>query len=41
MSVITSQIGISALIWAARNGDIKVVSLLAKAGATLDLQDKV
>ena len=39
-SVIT-QDGDSALIVAARKGDTKVVSLLVKAGAALDLQNKV
>ena len=40
MSVIT-QYGWSALILAARWGRTEVVSLLVKAGAALDLQDKV
>ena len=39
-SVIT-QDGDSALIVAARKGDTKVVSLLVKAGAALDLQNMV
>ena len=40
MSVIT-QSGESPLMVAARNGKTEVVSLLMKAGAALDLQDKV
>ena len=40
MSVIT-QDGESPLILAARSGSTEVVSLLVKAGAALDLQDKV
>ena len=40
MSVIT-QYGKSPLILAARRGETEVVSLLVKAGAALDLQDKV
>ena len=40
MSVIT-QYGESPLMLAARSGRTEVVSLLVKAGAALDLQDKV
>ena len=40
MSVI-SQSGDSPLILAARSGSTEVVSLLVKAGAALDLQNKV
>ena len=40
MSVITQR-GDSALIVAAGNGRTEVVSLLVKAGAALDLQNKV
>ena len=40
MSVITQR-GESPLMLAARSGRTEVVSLLAKAGAALDLQDKV
>ena len=40
MSVIT-QSGESPLILAAGNGSTEVVSLLVKAGAALDLQNKV
>ena len=40
MSVIT-QWGYSALMEASRNGETEVVSLLVKAGAALDLQNKV
>ena len=40
MSVIT-QDGESPLIVAARSGETEVVSLLVKAGAALDLQNKV
>ena len=40
MSVIT-QDGESPLILAARSGETEVVSLLVKAGAALDLQNKV
>ena len=40
MSVIT-QSGDSSLTLAARNGETEVVSLLVKAGAALDLQNKV
>ena len=40
MSVIT-QSGNSPLILAARSGKTEVVSLLVKAGAALDLQNKV
>ena len=40
MSVIT-QWGESPLMLAARSGRTEVVSLLVKAGAALDLQDKV
>ena len=40
MSIIT-QMGNSPLILAAGNGNTEVVSLLVKAGAALDLQDKV
>ena len=40
MSVIT-QDGDSPLMLAARSGKTEVVSLLVKAGATLDLQDEV
>ena len=40
MSVITQR-GESPLMEAARNGETEVVSLLVKAGAALDLQNKV
>ena len=40
MSVVT-QDGESALIVAARRGKTEVVSLLVKAGAALELQNKV
>ena len=40
MSVLT-QVGDSPLILAAWNGKTEVVSLLVKAGAALDLQNKV
>ena len=40
MSVIT-QWGDTPLMEAARNGETEVVSLLVKAGAALDLQNKV
>ena len=40
MSIIT-QSGDSPLILAARRGRTEVVSLLVKAGAALDLEDKV
>ena len=40
MSIIT-QDGESLLTLAARNGSTEVVSLLVKAGAALDLQNKV
>ena len=40
MSMIT-QMGNSPLILAAGNGSTEVVSLLVKAGAALDLQNKV
>ena len=40
MSVIT-QDGESALMLAASEGETEVVSLLVKAGAALDLQNKV
>ena len=40
MSVI-AQRGESPLTLAARNGETEVVSLLVKAGAALDLQNKV
>ena len=40
MSIIT-QMGNSPLILAAGSGSTEVVSLLVKAGAALDLQDKV
>ena len=40
MSVIT-QWGESPLMLAAGNGSTEVISLLVKAGAALDLQDKV
>ena len=40
MSVIT-QSGDSALLWAVDNGHTDVVQLLVKAGANLDLQNKV
>ena len=40
MSVITQR-GESALILAVGNGSTEVVSLLVKAGAALDLQNKV
>ena len=40
MSVIT-QNGWSALLWAVYNGNTEVVQQLVKAGANLDLQNKV
>ena len=40
MSVIT-QWGESPLMMAARSGETEIVSLLVKAGAALDLQNKV
>ena len=40
MSVITQR-GDSPLMEAARSGETEVVSLLVKAGAALDLQNKV
>ena len=40
MSVITQR-GHSPLTLAAKNGETEVVSLLVKAGAALDLQNKV
>ena len=40
MSIITQR-GQSPLMEAVRNGRTEVVSLLVKAGAALDLQDKV
>ena len=40
MSVITQE-GTSALHWAVLNGRTEVVQQLVKAGANLDLQDKV
>ena len=38
---VVTQSGESPLILAARNGRTEVVSLLVKAGAALDLQNKV
>ena len=40
MSVIT-QNGWSALLWAAYKGNTEVIQQLVKAGANLDLQNKV
>ena len=40
MSVITQR-GYSALVWAAREGETEVVVELVKAGANVDVQDKV